>query len=150
MGAKLRAAAHGVAAYAQRLEDTANSTSAELHAFRAESQRRDVQLQHELQKLQARRRRRPLVSRPRSPIELGSHAAPCPRPWQALVAAQTRAYVAAFAQKKRKAAQLEGQLQSLLSTVKLMAVKQSQTDEQCADLKDALHKIVTRRSVFVL
>ena len=66
------------------------------------------------------------------------------------VAAQTRAYVAAFAQKKRKAAQLEGQLQSLLSTVKLMAVKQSQTDEQCADLKDALHKIVTRRSVFVL
>ena len=64
---------------------------------------------------------------------------------QLLVTAQTRAYVAAFAQKKRKAVQLEAQLSTLLGSVKLIAAKQGQTDELCADLKEGLHKVVSGR-----
>jgi len=41
--------------------------------------------------------------------------------------------------------QLEAQLSTLLGSVKLIAAKQGQTDELCADLKEGLHKVVSGR-----
>ena len=120
VGGRVLAISHAVSAYACRLEDATALTACELRGFREESRQRDLMLQSELQKLQM------------------------------LVTAQTKAYVVAFAQKKRKAVQLEGQLHALLGSVKLIAAKQGQTDELCADLKEGLHKICTRRGVFVL
>jgi len=115
VGGRVLAISHAVSAYACRLEDATALTACELRAFREESRERDLMLQAELQKLQL------------------------------LVTAQTRAYVAAFAQKKRKAVQLEAQLGTLLGSVKLIAAKQGQTDELCADLKEGLHKMVSGR-----
>ena len=115
VGGRVLAISRAVSAYACRLEDATARTAAELRGFREESRERDRMLQAELQKLQL------------------------------LVTAQTRAYVAAFAQKKRKAVQLEAQLSTLLGSVKLIAAKQGQTDELCADLKEGLHKVVSGR-----
>ena len=115
VGGRVLAISRAVSAYACRLEDATARTAGELRGFREESRERDLMLQAELQKLQL------------------------------LVTAQTRAYVAAFAQKKRKAVQLEAQLSTLLGSVKLIAAKQGQTDELCADLKEGLHKVVSGR-----
>ena len=112
--------ARAIDAHAHRLEDGAAQTARELIICREESRSRDATIEVELQKLQR------------------------------LVAAQTKAYVAAFAQKKRKAAQLEGQLHTLLSTVTGIAHKLQSVDEQTTQTKDALHKIISRRSVFIL
>ena len=121
VGGRVLAISHAVSAYACRLEDATALTACELRGFREESRERDLMLQAELQKLQL------------------------------LVTAQTRAYVAAFAQKKRKAVQLEAQLGTLLGSVKLIAAKQGQTDELCADLKEGLHKLVSgRRGVHLM
>ena len=117
---RVMALARSIDAHAHRLEDGAAQTARGLIICREESRSRDATIEVELQKLQR------------------------------LVAAQTKAYVAAFAQKKRKDVQLEGQLHTLLSTVTGIAHKLHSVDEQTLQTKDALHKIISRRSVFIL